>query len=199
MPNQTKDVIIHALLELLGEKPADKITVKDIVERCGVNRNTFYYHFRDIPDAVDYAFRRELRRIMDEESPAPSITRTLIKILDYMEDKKALVLHVYRSMRQDTMIYYIREILSFIVDQLAKELERWKAFPPEDQEVLKYFCRCFFEGILKDWLDSGMKYDLRERVRTLSAFFGEEAENAGAHFTAAPETAGHKPGTEEKS
>ena len=50
MPGFTRQIILHTLTELMNEKPLSKITVKDIVERCGVNRNTFYYHFRDIPD-----------------------------------------------------------------------------------------------------------------------------------------------------
>ena len=42
---QTRGAIIKAFGQLLEEKPMNKITVKDIVERCGINRNTFYYHF----------------------------------------------------------------------------------------------------------------------------------------------------------
>ena len=50
MSGFTKEIIIRTLFELLNEKPLAKITVKDIVERCGVNRNTFYYHYEDIND-----------------------------------------------------------------------------------------------------------------------------------------------------
>lgn len=46
---QTKKIIKDTFWELLEEKPYNKITVKDIVERLGVNRNTFYYYFQDIP------------------------------------------------------------------------------------------------------------------------------------------------------
>ncbi|MBR4090617.1 MAG: TetR/AcrR family transcriptional regulator, partial [Mogibacterium sp.] len=46
--NFTKKAIQDAFLELLNEKPLGKITVKDISEKCGVNRNTFYYHYQDI-------------------------------------------------------------------------------------------------------------------------------------------------------
>ena len=48
MSGFTKEIIAKTFTELLDEKPMSKITVKDIVERCGVNRNTFYYHFKDI-------------------------------------------------------------------------------------------------------------------------------------------------------
>ena len=60
MSGFTKEIIIRTLFELLNEKPLAKITVKDIVERCGVNRNTFYYHFRDISDVVESALLREV-------------------------------------------------------------------------------------------------------------------------------------------
>lgn len=57
MSGFTKDVIARTLIELLDEKPMSKVTVKDIVERCGVNRNTFYYHFHDIPEVVEYVLK----------------------------------------------------------------------------------------------------------------------------------------------
>ena len=41
--NRTKDAIAAAFFELLTERSLSKITVKDIVDRCGINRNTFYY------------------------------------------------------------------------------------------------------------------------------------------------------------
>ena len=44
----TKKAIAFALKDLLSEKPLDKITINDIAEDCGINRMTFYYHFKDI-------------------------------------------------------------------------------------------------------------------------------------------------------
>ena len=66
MSSFTKEVIIKTLFELLNEKPLAKITVKDIVERCGVNRNTFYYHFRDISDVVECALKREVDKAFEQ-------------------------------------------------------------------------------------------------------------------------------------
>ena len=45
MPNFTQNAIKASFLKLLGQRPLNQITVKDIVEDCGVNRNSFYYHF----------------------------------------------------------------------------------------------------------------------------------------------------------
>ena len=55
--NYTENAIKDAFWQLLEEKPYNKITVKDIVERCQVNRNTFYYHFHDSAYIQFYAKR----------------------------------------------------------------------------------------------------------------------------------------------
>ena len=52
MANFTKQAIETAFLQLLNEKPLNKISVRDIVEKCGINRNSFYYHFQDIPSLI---------------------------------------------------------------------------------------------------------------------------------------------------
>ena len=48
MPSFTRNAIIASFLKLLNERPLHKITVKDIVEDCGINRKSFYYHDQDI-------------------------------------------------------------------------------------------------------------------------------------------------------
>ena len=55
MPSFTKKAILASFLHLLSKKSFDKITVRDIVDDCGINRNTFYYYFQDI-----YAVLEEL-------------------------------------------------------------------------------------------------------------------------------------------
>ena len=174
--SQTKEVIVSALMSLLGEKPADRITVKDIVERCGVNRNTFYYHFHDIPDAVDYAMRRELRRLFDQEHFYQSITDALLHIVDYLEMNSHQVLHIYRSMKRESFIRYMRDAVGFLVEQLAAHIEKSDDLTREETEAVGYFCRCLIEGILLDWMDSGMKEDVRAKAVSLIRFLSKNLE-----------------------
>ena len=53
MSQMTKRALVASLKDLLAEKPLDKITVTDLTEHCGVNRMTFYVHFKDIYDLVE--------------------------------------------------------------------------------------------------------------------------------------------------
>ena len=58
MPKSTKRQILTALAELLQTKRLDDITVTELVEKCGISRQAFYYHFSDLYGVVDYAIQQ---------------------------------------------------------------------------------------------------------------------------------------------
>ncbi len=60
MPNFTKQAIKSAFMKLLNEQPLNKISVRSIVEECGINRNSFYYHFQDIPSLIEEIVMEEI-------------------------------------------------------------------------------------------------------------------------------------------
>ena len=64
MAGRTKEDIRASLLRLLSQKPINKITVRDIVEDCGINRNTFYYHYEDIPSVIEEMITDEAEKII---------------------------------------------------------------------------------------------------------------------------------------
>ena len=66
MATFTRKAIMQTFLHILKNKPLDRITVKDICEQCEINRNTFYYYFKDIYDVLETIFEDEVRLVMDE-------------------------------------------------------------------------------------------------------------------------------------
>ena len=60
MSKITKIAMAQALKKLLILKDLDKITINDISNDCGINRQTFYYHFRDIYDLLEWIFSNEV-------------------------------------------------------------------------------------------------------------------------------------------
>jgi len=65
MSKKTKTTLVTAFLELVNEEPFDKITVTDLVEKCSISRQTFYYHFDDIKEMLEWAFDSETKAICD--------------------------------------------------------------------------------------------------------------------------------------
>ena len=65
MPADMKGTIAQAAITLMG-KGVRKLTVKDIVEECRITRQTFYYHFEDIPALFYWMLERDTERILQE-------------------------------------------------------------------------------------------------------------------------------------
>ena len=68
MASFTKKAIRDSFVKLLNEKPLSQITIRDIVDDCGVNRNTFYYYYRDIYEVLEDFIKRETEKSLKETS-----------------------------------------------------------------------------------------------------------------------------------
>ena len=66
MPADMKRLIAQAAKTLLTQKGVSRLTVKDIVEECQITRQTFYYHFEDIPALFRWMLEREAERTVQE-------------------------------------------------------------------------------------------------------------------------------------
>ena len=77
MANFTKKAIRASFIKLLNEKPLTQITVRDIVEDCGVNRNTFYYYYQDLPQLMENIVNEDAERII---RILPSIPWTIVSM-----------------------------------------------------------------------------------------------------------------------
>lgn len=160
MSGFTKEIIARTLMELLEEKPMSKITVKDIVERCGVNRNTFYYHFRDIPDVVEFTLKKKWDEILGSPQEKSSILECMEEIIELVSENRKLMLNMYRSVKRDTFLHYMNEVALYIITEyFHKNLDQFHLTEEEIQILIKYY-KCLFIGILMDWLDHNLESDL---------------------------------------
>ncbi len=72
MSQTTKKALAASLKKLLEKQPLSKITVTDITEDCEVNRHTFYYHFQDVYDLIDWIYENEAIKPLDgKTTPRP--------------------------------------------------------------------------------------------------------------------------------
>ena len=68
MAGSTKYALEDALKKLLLQKPIDKITINDLTEECGISRMTFYYHFKDIYDLVEWVCIEDGKRALQDNT-----------------------------------------------------------------------------------------------------------------------------------
>ena len=94
MSQMTKRALVASLKELMAEKPLDKITVTDLTEHCGVNRMTFYYHFKDIYDLVEWACVEEAARALAGKKTYDTWQQGFLQILQSLQKDKVFYINV---------------------------------------------------------------------------------------------------------
>lgn len=167
MSSPARQSIKAAFLHLLETRPLREITVKDIVQECGVNRNSFYYHFKDIPAllqeiATDYA-----DRIIAAQGPALSLSDCLETAARFALENRQLILHISQSAHRDLFEMHLMDVCRRVVQDYAAAAFGSVPIRQEDREVLLRFYQCACFGQILEWLNSGMRYDLQGQFRRL--------------------------------
>ena len=148
--NITKRALAGALRELIEEMPFDKINVTHICEKCHMSRKSFYYHFKDKYDLVDWIFYSEFITEV-QRNAYETAWDFLADICAYFYRERtfyrsALRIHGQNSFREsfaEAMEPFIREFLAvvlhnendpafsrtFLSDALLASLVRWLSQP----------------------------------------------------------------------
>ena len=113
----TKSAMAVALREAMREKPIDRISIKTITDACGLNRQTFYYHFRDIYDLVKWMYVHEIQEAMNESYNEDSWEETLRSVLYAFDKEHEAHLAIYNSRN------YYPNLRTEIMDSLTKRFE----------------------------------------------------------------------------
>ena len=110
MSKITKIAMAQALKKLLIVKDLDKITINDISNECGINRQTFYYHFRDIYDLLEWIFANEVVEKIENETNIDNWQEQFMYVLNYMLENKFFIMKVYNSLSKHICENYSKYI-----------------------------------------------------------------------------------------
>ena len=171
MQRQTREEIKRSCLRLLEEKPYNQITVRDITESCGVNRNSFYYHFADIPTLISEIIRDEAERLIAEYAEAASLEECFAAASHFARENRRVVLNIYRSGRRDLFeMHLLRlcyDVTASFIDRMSGDIPETERIGGEDRELLLRFCQCELFGQIVLWLENGMDYDVEQQFSRL--------------------------------
>lgn len=178
MASFTKKAIVQTFLKLLDDRPLNQITVKDIVEACGINRNSFYYHFEDLPSLLEEILKDEADRIINEHASVSSLEDCLCVAIDFALKHKRAVMHTYGATNRALYEQYLDRVSQYVVSEYVNM--KFKEIPadPADKELLIHFFKCILIGGALDWIADGMRYDIRQHVRRLCLLFDGTVEEA---------------------
>ena len=167
MTAPAREALKASFLRQLEERPLREITVKDIVQGCGVNRNTFYYHFKDIPALLEELVTDQADRIIAAQSPALSLADCLETAASFALEHRQAVLHINQSAHRCLFEQSLMDVCRRVVEDYASAAIGSVPIPAEDRAIIIRFYQCECFGQIMAWLNDGMRYDLGKQFRRL--------------------------------
>ncbi len=165
MSQITKRAIEASLKNLLLKKPFDKITINDIAEDCGISRMTFYYHFKDIYDLVEWACEEDVKKILEDKDDYKTWTQGFLNLFEEVLKNKPFILNVYRSVGREQVENYLYKIVYDLLLNVVEEKAQGMTVRDEDKEFIADFYKYAFVGLMLDWVKNGMKEDPHKIVK----------------------------------
>lgn len=153
----TKRAIEASLKNLLSKKPLNKITVNDIIEDCGISRPTFYYHFKDIYDLVDWACLEDARIALDGKTSYDTWQQGFTQILYAVKANKEFVMNVYRCISRGQVERFLTPLVDSLVMEIIHELSAGMTIHSEDFAFVARIYSYTFIGLILDWIQDDMK------------------------------------------
>lgn len=156
MPNFTKKAIMESFIKLLNEQPLNKISVRAIVEDCGINRNSFYYHFQDIPSLIDEIIENAESSLLQKYPDVQSVEECFHAAFHFVLENKKAVLHIYHSVNREMFEEYLLRNCERIVTKYLDNVFGDKNRKEENRELAVHFLKCELFGICIAWMNADM-------------------------------------------
>lgn len=157
MLKNAKEVFAESLKRMLEKKTLDHITVKDIVEDCGVSRQAFYYHFTDIYDLVEWIFVEESSAALSKNRDIDTWKQGYCHVLQRMIENKNLVINSYRSISREYLEEFMYRAVYQVIYPVVEEQAVGLKVAIEHKKFIAHFYSLATVAIGIDWVRTGMK------------------------------------------
>lgn len=168
MSQITKRALEQSLKNLLLKKPLSKITISDLTEDCGMNRMTFYYHFKDIYDLVEWSCLTDAKRALDEKKTYDTWQQGFLQILEAVQANKPFIMNVYHCVHREQVEIYLRPLVEDLILNVVNEEAGGLNVRDEDKTFIVQAYSYIFIGIMLDWIKEDMKENPQEIVERLN-------------------------------
>ena len=171
MPNRTKEMLAESLMKLLARRTLDKITIQDIVDDCGYNRQTFYYHFHDIYDLIDWIFAAQTQELIEKCRACGSLDVGVEAVIAYMRGNRRLILNILRSVNGEKLLDNLYRSAQSIVLPALENHPGVQELSAEYRELVAGAFKYALAGLLIDWMRAGIPEDRVHKIRTMKAVY----------------------------
>lgn len=175
----TKNNIAEGFYKLLNERYFDKITIRDIVDECGVTRNTFYYYFEDVYDIIDDTLNREMKKvILAGRGKRLSLEHLLEPIVKFFTENHSVAVHLFKSSKKDEICLYIEKAIRNAIDHYVGDIPGSDRVSGFDRDIIVDFYSFAVMGLFNQWITTGMQGNPTERMMRAGILFENSMKRA---------------------
>lgn len=164
----TKKAIANSFKELLMQKPIDKITVNDIAKNCDINRQTFYYHFIDIFDLIEWIWTEKVDKALENKNKYDTWQNKFLAVFDFILNEKKFIENIYDSVSIEIIRKSLYKFVYPIIYDEILEQTKNKDIKEEDRKFVTNFYLYAFVSLVLEWINKGMKEDPKKIVNKIS-------------------------------
>ena len=156
MSQITKRALAVSLKNMLLKKPLNKITINDIAEDCGINRMTFYYHFKDIYDLVEWTCEEDAAKALEGKKTYNTWQQGFLNIFYAVLENKPFIMNVYRSVSREQVEIYLYRVTYDLLIGVVNERSANMSVSEDDKKFIADFYKFAFVGIMLEWIKNDM-------------------------------------------
>lgn len=164
MSRITKDAIAKSLKEIMARKPLTRITIAEITDNCGLNRMTFYYHFKDIYDLIKWICSDDTEKALNGQKNYETWQKGVINLCYTLINNRIFVEGVYHSVQREYIENYLYDLVYDLLFTVIKELSEGFEITEKNKRYIADFYKYAFVGVLLEWIKNGMKEKPEEIV-----------------------------------
>ncbi|UUX33590.1 TetR/AcrR family transcriptional regulator [Fundicoccus culcitae] len=144
----TKERIAAEFYSLTYKKNIDKITVKDVVDACDISRQSFYYHFRDLPDVMEWTANEMVNQTIEDSMNKASVLESLEAFFTHFYEYRHLIKSLFESSHRIEGEQILFKAINRLIGTKLKERLADVMMPLQDYELLLDYHTFGIVGIL---------------------------------------------------
>lgn len=148
MPIDMKNIISETFIDMVRQKGLDKITVKALIEACNISRQTFYYHFQDIMDVVEWSVGKSAQNMLSRSLEAESPEKALEVFITSAAENQTLISKLLNSHRREEIEKTFLSATRTYLQEMLKSKVPESTLSYSDLNVMLDFWACGITGLL---------------------------------------------------
>lgn len=172
--DETKRLLAASLKELMKHKSLEKISIRELTENAGVNRQTFYYHFEDIYDLLKWTFQQETVQLLAVHESTHVWQEGLLQLFYYLDENREVCLCALRSLGRGHLKRFFYSDIHPIFGRVVKEFGEKLQAPEEFMLFLTHFYTLSLAGLVESWLLGEMDQTPEEIINMIDVFIQDQ-------------------------